>query len=119
MPLTVHPKSKAKMKARLKELTSRSNGWGYAKRKQKLEEYIRGCSGYNHLANMKRLLIDTDSWLLRRIRMRIWKTWKLPKARINNLIRCGINEYDARRWGYGKGYWRVSGSPIMQRAVSS
>ena len=40
--LTVHPKAKAKMKARLKELTSRSNGWGYAKRKQKLEEYIRG-----------------------------------------------------------------------------
>ena len=34
--LTVHPKAKAKMKARLKELTSRSNGWGYAKRKQKL-----------------------------------------------------------------------------------
>lgn len=27
--LTVHPKSKAKMKAKLKELTNRSNGWGY------------------------------------------------------------------------------------------
>ena len=40
--LTVHPKAKANMKARLKELTSRSNGWGYAKRKQKLEEYIGG-----------------------------------------------------------------------------
>ena len=26
--LTVHPKSKAKMKSKLKELTSRSNGWG-------------------------------------------------------------------------------------------
>ena len=36
--LTVHPKSKAKMKSKLKELTSRSNGWGYAKRKQKLKE---------------------------------------------------------------------------------
>ena len=29
--LTVHPKSKAKMKSKSKELTSRSNGWGYAK----------------------------------------------------------------------------------------
>ena len=61
--LTVHPKSKAKMKAKLKELTSRSNGMGYAKRKQKLVEYIRGWVGYFHLANMKRLLMDTDSWL--------------------------------------------------------
>ena len=40
--LTVHPKAKSKMKAKLKELTSRSTGWGYAKRKQKLEEYIGG-----------------------------------------------------------------------------
>ncbi len=117
--LTVHPKAKAKMKSRLKELTSRSNGWGYAKRKQKLEEYIRGWVGYYHLANMKRLLMETDSWLRRRIRMCIWKAWKLPKARIRNLIRCGINDYDARRWGYVKGYWRVSGSTIMQRAASS
>ena len=117
--LTVHPKSKAKMKAKLKELTSRSNGMGYAKRKQILEEYIRGWVGYFHLANMKRLLMDTDSWLRRRIRMCIWKAWKLPKTRIKNLIRCGINEYDARRWGYVKGYWKVSGSPIMQRAASS
>ena len=112
--LAVHPKSKAKMKAKLKELTSRSNGWGYAKRKQKLEEYIRGWVGYYHLANMKRLLMDTDSWLRRRIRMCIWKAWKLPKTRIKNLMRCGINKYDARRWGYVKGYWGGSRSPIMQ-----
>lgn len=33
---------KSKRAAKPKELTSRSNGWGYAKRKLKLEEYIRG-----------------------------------------------------------------------------
>ncbi len=89
--LTVHPKSKAKMKSRLKELTSRSNGWGYAKRKQMLKEYIRGWVGYYHLANMKRLLLETDEWLRRRIRMCIWKAWKKVKTKVANLIRCGIN----------------------------
>ena len=54
-----------------------------------------------------------------RIRMCIWKAWKLPKTRMKNLVRCGINKYDARRWGYVKGYWRVSGSPIMHLAASS
>ena len=117
--LAVHPKSKAKLKAKLKELTSRSNGWGYAMRKQKLEEYIMGWVGYYHLSNMKRLLMDTDSWLRRRIRMCIWKAWKLPKTRIKNLMRCGINKYDARRWGYVKGYWGGSSSPIMHLAASS
>lgn len=118
--LTVPPKSKTKMRSALKELTSRSNGWGYEKRKRKrkLREYIEGWVGYYHLANMKRLCFETDEWLRRRIRMCIWKAWKLPKTRIKNLIKCGISAYDARRWGYCKGYWRVSGSPIMQMAAS-
>ena len=59
--LTVHPNSKDKMKSKLKELTSRSNGWGYAKRKQKLKQYIRGWVGYYHLANTKRLLLEPKS----------------------------------------------------------
>ena len=118
--LTVHPKSKAKMKSRLKELTSRSNGWGYAKRKQKLEEYIRGWVGYYHLANMKRLLLETDEWLRRRIRMYIWRSWKKVKTKVANLIRCGINEYQAYEWGNTrKGYWRIADSYILHRAITN
>src|SRR5574344_658923 len=118
--LTVHPKSKAKMKTRLKELTSRSNGWGYAKRKQKLKEYIKGWVGYYHLANMKRLLLETDEWLRRRIRMCIWKAWKKVKTKVANLIRCGINKYQAYEWGNTrKGYWRIADSPILKRAINN
>jgi RNA-directed DNA polymerase len=118
--LTVHPKSKAKMKARLKELTSRSNGWGYAKRKQKLKEYIRGWVGYYHLANMKRLLQETDEWLRRRIRMCIWKSWKRVKTRIVNLVRCGMDKYRAYMWGNSRlGYWRIANSPILAKAIDN
>ena len=118
--LTVHPKSKAKMKSRLKELTSRSNGWGYAKRKHKLKEYIRGWIGYYHLANMKRLLLETDEWLRRRIRMCIWKAWKKVKTRVANLIRCGISKYKAYEWGNTrKGYWRIADSYILHRAITN
>ena len=118
--LTVHPKSKAKMKSSLKELTSRSNGWGYAKRKQKLKEYIRGWVGYYHLANTKRLLLETDEWLRRRIRMCIWKAWKKVKTKVANLIICGISKYQAYEWGNTrKGYWRIAGSPILKRAIDN
>ena len=65
---------------------------GYAKRKQKQKEYIRGWVGYYHLANMKRLLLETDEWLRRQIRMCIWKAWKKVKTKVANLIRCGINK---------------------------
>ena len=117
--LTVHPKSKSKMKSRLKELTNRSNGWGYVKRKQKLKEYIRGWIGYYHLADMKRFLLDTDEWLRRRIRMCIWKAWKTPKTKVANLIKCGIGKYKACEWGNTrKGYWRIADSPILKVAIN-
>ena len=43
---------------------------------------------------------------------------EIPKARIKNLIKCGINKYNARRWGYVKGYWGVAGAPIMHVVAS-
>ena len=52
-----------------------------------------------HLANMKRLLLETDEWLRRRIRMCIWKAWKKNKTKVANLIKCGINKYQAYEWG--------------------
>lgn len=116
--LTVHPKSKAKMKSRLKELTSRSNGWGYARRKQSLRNYIRGWVGYYRLANMKRLCEQTDEWLRRRIRMCIWKAWKKTKTKIINLMKCGIAQWQAYQWGNSRlGYWRIAGSGILSRAI--
>ena len=118
--LTVHPRAKSKMKAKLKELTSRSNGWGYAKRKQKLEEYIKGWVGYYHLANMKRFLIEMDEWLRRRLRMCIWKSWKRVKTRVANLVKCGIDKYQAYLWGNSRlGYWRIAGSYILSRAITN
>lgn len=98
------------MKLRLKELTNRSNGWGYVKRKQKLKDYIRGWIGYYHLADMKRFLLDTDEWLRRRIRMCIWKAWKKPKTKVANLIKCGIEN---TRHGNGVTLAKVIGVSLI------
>lgn len=118
--LSVHSKSKSKMKSKLKELTRRSNGWGYERRKQKLNEYIRGWVGYYHLAQMKRLCIETDEWLRRRIRMCIWKSWKKPQTRVANLKRCGVPDWQAYQWGNTRlGYWRIACSWILTSAMSN
>ena len=72
------------------------------------------------LANMKRLLLETDEWLRRRIRMCIWKAWKKVKTKVANLIRCGINKYKAYEWGNTrKGYWRIADSYILYRAITN
>lgn len=118
--LRIHPKSVEKMKARIKELTSRSNGWGNDHRKEVLRQYITGWVQYFKLADMKNLLIRVDEWYRRRLRMVIWKQWKRIKTRGKNLIKLGINKYKAWEWANTrKGYWRIAGSVILNRAITS
>ena len=63
--LRLHPKTIVKLKARLKQLTGRSNGMGYAQRKKALELFVRGWVEYYKLAEMKLTVKDIDGWLRR------------------------------------------------------
>ena len=67
--MCVHPKTKSKLRKRLKELTSRSWNIGYERRKEVLMQAIRGWVTYFRLADMRNFLEDTDQWLRGRIRM--------------------------------------------------
>jgi group II intron reverse transcriptase/maturase len=118
--LNVHPKSIAKFKSKLKELTGRSNGMGYERRKTVLRQFIVGWLEYFKLADMKSKLQVLDEWYRRRLRMCIWKCWKKVKTRFNNLCKCGIEKYKAWEWANTrKGYWRTSNSPILSRALNN
>ena len=64
----VHKKSLSKMKAGLKELTHKNNGWGNDFRKIKLGQFITGRVNYFSLADMKSRLPKSDERLRRRIR---------------------------------------------------
>ncbi len=118
--LRLHPKSIAKMKKQIRTLTSRSNGWGYARRKKALRQYITGWVNYFKLADMKSLLVKVDSWYRRRLRMVIWKLWKLNRTRWRNLIKLGINKHKAWEWANTrKGYWHTANSFILNRSVTT
>jgi group II intron reverse transcriptase/maturase len=118
--MRVHSKSIAKMKAKLKELTSRSNGWGNEYRALKLKQFIRGWVNYFAMADMKQLLRSTDEWLRRKIRAIYWKQWKKIKTRHKMLKYHGINDYKA--WEFAntrKGYWRTANSPILKISLNN
>jgi len=118
--LRIHPKSVSRMKERIKELTSRSNGWGDARRKETLRQYITGWVNYFKLADMKQLLLQVDEWYRRRLRMVIWKQWKRIRTRLRNLIKLGIAKYKA--WEFAntrKGHWRIANSPIVNTSITN
>lgn len=105
----LHPKSIAKMKSRLRELTNKNNGWGNEARRQKLTEYVRGWINYFSLADMKTLLIGIDEWLRRRIRAIYWKQWKLVKTRYRMLRALKLPEWKVHELANSrKGYWRMA-----------
>lgn len=118
--LSVHPKSYLKLKTRLKELTGRSNGMGYDKRKVELRLFIRGWIDYFQLADMQSYLKRIDEWLRRRIRMCIWKCWKKIRTKFVNLQKCGISRFYA--WQHANtrlGYWSLAGSRILTSAMNN
>jgi RNA-directed DNA polymerase len=118
--IRIHPKSIAKMKAKVKELTSRSNGWGNEFRTERIRRYIVGWVNYFKIADMKKLMETIDEWLRRRIRMIYWKQWKKVRTRFRELKRLGIDENKA--WQFAntrKGYWRISNSPILSYSLNN
>ena len=116
--LRLHEKSEAKLRRKLKQITSRSNGMGYEQRKTALRNYLQGWTEYFNLADMGSKVVAIDQWLRRRLRMCIWKSWKKPCTRVRNLIQCGIDRWQAYQWGNtSKGYWRIADSWILARAI--
>jgi RNA-directed DNA polymerase len=116
----IHSKSIAKMKSKIKEITSRSNGTGNESRIKKLKSYITGWVNYFKIADMKNLLSETDEWMRRRIRMVYWKQWKRVRTRFKMLQSFGIRKEKA--WEYAntrKGYWRISHSPILTKTLNN
>lgn len=107
------------MKAKVKEITTRSSGIGYDLLKLKLKQYITGWVNYFKLADMKKLLSETDGWLRRRLRMLIWKRWKKIRTRYKMLRKFGLDHKTAIKFANTrKGYWHVANSHILTLAVT-
>lgn len=116
----VHHRSLMKLKEKIRTLTSRSKGWSMEHRINQLNQYLMGWCGYYALADTKSIFQRLDGWIRRRLRMCMWKDWKIPRAKKRNLIRLGVPRRKAHEWANSrKGYWRVTKSPILERTLNN
>ena len=116
----VHPKSVAKMKDKIRELTKRNNGWGNEYRAMKLTQFVRGWVNYFSLADMKGLLRETDEWLRHKIRTIYWKQWKKVRTKFKELKKLGVEEEKA--WicaNMRNGNWYCGGYFVLQTAFNN
>ena len=76
--------------------------WGVSNsyKVEKLNQLIRGWINYFKIGSMKTLCKELDSNIRYRLRMCIWKHWKTPQNRAENLIKLGMNKEDAYSIAY-------------------
>lgn len=117
--IRVHAKTWKKAKDKLRMLTSRSKCGSIVRSMEKIKVYMRGWLNYYSIADMKNKIEDLNGWLYRRIRMCIWKQWKLPRTRMRKLVGLGVNSHYAATIAYDrKGYWFNAGNKAVNWALN-
>ena len=117
--IRVHPKSWEKMKAKLKDLSSRRHVQSVIPALYKIKVYMRGWLSYYGIAAMKNAIEDLNGWLYHRIRMCIWKMWKRPRSKMKYLIKLGVPEQLAYRAANSRQkYWFVSNTVAVKMGLT-
>lgn len=114
-----HTESLQKFKRTLKRLTNRSWSMAFAERVQRLNWVIRGWINYYALGTMKSALEKVDAHLRTRLRVIIWKQWKVPSKRQWGLQKLGVGKDLARQTSYmGNHYQWIVLRTCVVRAIS-
>ncbi len=109
-----------RLKAKVRELTSRSKPISMDQRIRQLNQYLTGWCGYYALADTPSKFKEFDEWIRRRLRMCTWKQWKLPRTKVRKLIGLGVPKQKAYEWGNSrKKYCRISNSPILHKTLTN
>ena len=112
------PKSKQRVKGKLRELTRRNRSQAMEERIRRINEYVGGWMGYFALAETPSVVAELEEWLRRRLRACQWKQWKRVRTRYHALRSLGLSE---RMVGITantrKGTWRIAASPPLQQGL--
>jgi len=115
-----HLKSIQKFEKKLKEITSRSYAMSIKDKVIKLNQVIRGWINYFRIADMKNVMTRIGEHLRHRLRMCIWKYWKIPRAKYKALRKLGISHENAYMVANTRrGYYWVACTIVLHIAISN
>ena len=108
-----------KFKGRLKELTCRKMPGTVTSKIEKINQVTRGWINYYALGSMKTAMTEIDAHLRTRLRVIVWKQWKVPGKRQWGLQKLGVGKDLARLTAYcGDRYYWVATKTCVVRAIS-
>ena len=114
-----HNDSVQRLKRKLKALCKRRWSIDLTNRIKKINEVTRGWINYFRKGSMKNKLHSIDEHLRTRIRVIIWKQWKVTSKRLWGLLKLGTPEWLARKVAnWGDHYQLVATKSVLARAIS-
>jgi len=116
--LGIAPKSLARMKARVREITRRNRGISFGQVIQELNAFLTGWVTYFRYAECRTHLQRLDEWIRHKLRCVRLKQRKRAKPIADFLQGLGVPAW--RAWllaKSGKGWWRKAGSPQASEAM--
>lgn len=109
----VSGQSLAKMKDRVRQITSRSGGRSLAQVAEDLRQYLLGWKGYFQLADTPWVFRSLDEWIRHRLRAVQLKHWKRGRTAYRELRSRGVPSWLARQAAAKvRSWWRSSAKAL-------
>lgn len=116
--LEVAPASRARLRAALKAITSRSRGVSLERTIKQINTRAAGWVRYFALAHYGDAFRETDRWLRRRLRCMRLKQCKRAFGMARFILARGLSKEAAWTLALsGKGWWRLANTPQASRAM--
>lgn len=113
-----HTKSVEKLKATLKQLTSRSWSVAWEYRCLKIKQLVVGWVNYFRIGTFKKVCRTIDKWVRFRVRMYLWKKWKTIRNRERQLRKLGALPWQAKSWANSRKSYARCASTFLNTMVS-
>ena len=118
--IRIAPKAVKRIKEKLKSKTKRNDPSNAKEKIKKIEAVLRGWVNYFSIAQAKSWMESLDAMVRVRLITGIWKQWKRPGTKINNLVKSGVSKRKAYQWGNSSlGYCRIAHSLILSVAMNN
>jgi group II intron reverse transcriptase/maturase len=113
------PQSVERMKNKVREMWRSCQSLSSVELRERWRAYIQGWWAYYGLAEERRNIFATESWIRRHIRCCFWQRWHTRRGRERHLRELGIGGRLLQAARSCKGAWRMALNGVMHKALNN
>jgi len=113
------PQSVERMKDKVRELWRSCQSLSSVELRDRWRAYIQGWWAYYGLAEERRNIFKTETWIRRHIRCCFWQRWHDSRGRLRHLSELGIRGRLLQAARSAKGAWVMAMNGVMHKALNN